>query len=269
MSEPLVCLTLALLAPTTSSPAPAPRLAEEQPRVLVVGTYHMGNPGLDMVNPEADDVLQEHRQVEIEELVEKLLRFEPTKVAVEVLPSQEAAINGRFRAYLDGTAEARRDEVYQVAFRLAAAMGHDGLHGVDFQQPMPMETLFEAAQEHQPAIAYELHRRMGEIEEMFGPLMKRPVVEILREMNSARADEEHDVYLLMAQVGSESDPVGANAVAAWYSRNLQIFGNVARLAEASDERILVLIGAGHGTLLREFVRQAPNLELADTLEYLR
>jgi hypothetical protein len=43
--------------------------------VLLLGTYHMGNPGRDLVNLVADDVLAEHRQRELQDLVESLNRF--------------------------------------------------------------------------------------------------------------------------------------------------------------------------------------------------
>jgi hypothetical protein len=51
--------------------------------VLVLGTYHMDNPGPDLHNTKADDVLAPKRQAEIEELTAVLARFRFTKIAVE------------------------------------------------------------------------------------------------------------------------------------------------------------------------------------------
>lgn len=36
---------------------------------MVLGSYHMANPGADVFNMQADDVLSTHRQKEMEELV--------------------------------------------------------------------------------------------------------------------------------------------------------------------------------------------------------
>jgi len=55
-----VFVTLPLLAQQ-----PAPR-----PEVLVLGTYHMANPGHDLFNTKADDVLAPKRQAEIAELTQ-------------------------------------------------------------------------------------------------------------------------------------------------------------------------------------------------------
>jgi hypothetical protein len=55
----------------------------QKPTVLVLATYHMDNPGLDLMNVQSDDVLTEKRQKEIRQFVNLLKRFKPTKIAVE------------------------------------------------------------------------------------------------------------------------------------------------------------------------------------------
>src|SRR5689334_1114361 len=54
-----------------------------RPEILVLGTYHMVNPGHDLYNMQADDVQSPKRQQEIAELIETLKKFHPTKVAIE------------------------------------------------------------------------------------------------------------------------------------------------------------------------------------------
>jgi len=54
-----------------------------RPPILVLGTYHMANPGHDIHNMQADDVLSPRRQQEIAQLIEVLRRFHPTKIAIE------------------------------------------------------------------------------------------------------------------------------------------------------------------------------------------
>src|SRR5437879_13867259 len=52
-------------------------------RGLVLGVFHMANPGRDMFNLQVDDVLAPRRQKELSDLAEMLKRFQPTKVPVE------------------------------------------------------------------------------------------------------------------------------------------------------------------------------------------
>ena len=51
-----------------------------KPTVMILGTYHMDNPGADAVNFEADDVLSTKRQRELQHLIEQLARFNPTQI---------------------------------------------------------------------------------------------------------------------------------------------------------------------------------------------
>ena len=67
---------LAAFATPAFAQSPAPRA-----EVLVLGVYHMANPGRDIFNTRADDVLAPKRQQEIAELARVLEKFAPTKVA--------------------------------------------------------------------------------------------------------------------------------------------------------------------------------------------
>jgi hypothetical protein len=68
----------------------------------------MGNPGRDIFNTKADDVLAPKRQAEIRELLDVLARFRPTKIAVEA-NSNSPKIK-QYQDYLAGKYELGRDE---------------------------------------------------------------------------------------------------------------------------------------------------------------
>jgi hypothetical protein len=57
--------------------------ADARPEILVLGTYHMSNPGHDIHNMQTDDVLSPKRQQEIAQLSAGLKKFQPTKIAIE------------------------------------------------------------------------------------------------------------------------------------------------------------------------------------------
>ena len=48
-------------------------------------------------------------------------------------------------------------------------------------------------------------------------------------------------------------------VANWYKRNLRIFANINRITEPGRDRVLVIIGAGHLKLLKEFAAHSVRL----------
>ena len=67
------------LAQTPASSAPA--------QVMVLDTYHFGNPSQDLHNMKADNVLTPKKQVEPADAAARLARFKPTKIEVEPLPN--------------------------------------------------------------------------------------------------------------------------------------------------------------------------------------
>ena len=59
----------------------------KKPTIMILGSGHLANPGMhDAFNFKTDDVLAPKRQREIEQLVEQLKAFKPTKIAIEIDP---------------------------------------------------------------------------------------------------------------------------------------------------------------------------------------
>ena len=84
----LALLVSALVAQSSAYAADATVTKANKPapiQVMILGSYHMDSPGLDQVNIQVDDVTQPKRQREIAALVEQLVRFAPTKVAVTTM----------------------------------------------------------------------------------------------------------------------------------------------------------------------------------------
>ena len=101
----------ALCSAAATKPAAAPVTS-----VMIVGGYHMSNPGHDLHDVHADDVLAPRRQKEIVAITNALARFHPTKVAVEW---DAPVVAERYPKYLAGTLPPSRNEVVQLGFRLA------------------------------------------------------------------------------------------------------------------------------------------------------
>lgn len=57
--------------------------SDARPEILVLGAYHMANPGHDIYNMQADDVLLPKRQQEIAQLIEVLKRFIPQRLRLK------------------------------------------------------------------------------------------------------------------------------------------------------------------------------------------
>ncbi len=108
------------------------RDAKIKPTLVVLGTYHMGTPGNNVVNPEVADVTTPERQKQMVELVEKLKKFKPTKIVVECDLEDDAKTQEIYNQYLSGSYQLTKNETNQIGFRLAKVSGHKKVYCVDW-----------------------------------------------------------------------------------------------------------------------------------------
>jgi hypothetical protein len=240
-------------------------------QVLVIGTYHMNNPGLDAVNIKADDVLAPKRQGEIEHLTAQIAEFRPTKVAVEIPWGRDSVSNSLYRRYLAGSYSLDRTEMQQLGFRVARASRLPRIYGIDHDLDVNVAAVMVWALTHgQPDLATAAQSVSTRLVAEVDSVMKNATIgEIVRALNSARADSAHGVYMAALRVGADTSYPGATMTARWYERNLKIASNVLRLIEAPSDRVLVIIGAAHGPILRELLERVPGVQLVRPTTVLR
>ena len=232
-------------------------------QVLVIGTYHMSNPGLDPISVRADDVLSPRRQGEIDQLADKLAQFRPTKVAVEIPFGRDSTSNALYRRYLGGSHALDRTEMQQLGFRVARRAGLPRIHGVDHDLDVNVAAVMVWALTHgQPELATAAQslsaRLLAEADSM---MRNASVGAIVSALNSARADSAHGIYMAALRVGADTSYPGATMTARWYERNLRIASNILRLVESPSDRVLVIIGAAHGPILRELLARVPGVRV--------
>jgi hypothetical protein len=239
----------------------------QRPTLLVVGVAHFDNPGRDVVNPIVDDVLSVTRQAQIERVVEQLAFFRPTYIAVEWPKSEQVGLDARYQDYREGRYQLTRSETDQFGLRLAAKLGLPRVHAVDWNGLPPGD------EKHFDWFEYgKSHGQGAAIAAIIDPKRMRGVVPqgnqsigawIGKLNDSEVLAEAQRSYFDIALIGDPDDQPGANWVGYWYSRNLRIFGNLVRLTEKPEDRILVIYGQGHAYLLRQFARESGAFRLVD------
>src|SRR5256885_14599400 len=135
-----VILAVSQQAPLERPAPPAPARAE----VLVLGVYHMANPGHDIFNMQADDVLAPKRQAEIAQVIAALKKFNPTKIALEA-DSFSDRIPKRYAEYVAGKYELTRNEIDQIGLRLARELDHKTVYAVDVDGEFPFQRIIDYA----------------------------------------------------------------------------------------------------------------------------
>jgi len=265
----------AILAAVTATVTPAPQPAPIQ--VMVLGTYHFGNPGLDKVNVRVDDVTVPRRQRELEVLAEAIEEFKPTRVMVEAQRPGPTYDVADYASFSPATLLTDRDEGTQIGYRIAARAGLKSVQGID-EQPgkgepsyFPINAVEAYAKKHGEQAyldaAFATVKASAQRFEAEQATTSIPQM-LIRYNDPSTPMAGQDVYYSMLRFGNGEDQPGADLNAMWYLRNAKIFAKLINVARPGD-RILVVYGAGHGFWLRHFAATTPGYVSVDVMPYLR
>jgi hypothetical protein len=250
---------LGVLAITAASSAQS----DERPEILVLGTYHMANPGHDIYNMKADDVLSAKRQQEVTQLIEVLKKFHPTKIAIEAGVGSKR-VDQEYSDYLAGKYTLSRNETNQIGYRLAKELGHPAVYAVDEDGDFPYGRLlnYVKANGHKEQFDAMEASTGARVKEQNDFMLSHTILETLQFMNSDTSVAK-DVawYYACVRFGDPNDYAGPDLLAAWYQRNIRIYHNLVALIDSPKERILVIYGAGHLGWLQQDIASDPSVKL--------
>jgi hypothetical protein len=264
-----VAISLSASAQQVATTEPPPSHAHAE--VLVLGTYHMANPGHDIFNMKADDVLAPKRQAEMAELIEVLKKFHPTKIAIESDAGTEK-IPKRYADYLAGKYELTANEIDQIGLRLAKELGHKTVYPVDADGDFPYQRLVNYAKGSGRSKELDAVNSVfaANVKEQGDYLASHSILETLVLINSdQRATQEVGLYYRMAAIGEPQDWAGADLIADWFRRNVRIYSNVLKLVDSPNERVLVIFGAGHLGWLQQDFASSPELRLRKLSDFAK
>lgn len=241
----------------------------KKPKIMILGTFHMRYTP-DIFRVDLDDLLSAKRQNEIMEVVRQIERFAPTKVAFEVVKSEDALLNKEYQEYLEGKLELRVDEVHQLGFRLAANLNHNKVYAVDWMETVGNRGLgqvFEWAKEYQSDLYESINEKYRDNHQT--EMEEKSVNELILTYNHAQfVSKEHEMYMAVARIGTNEDYIGIDWVRWWYQRNLIIYKNLADMIESSSDRILLIIGGAHIHLISQFLQESGLFDVVKATEYL-
>jgi hypothetical protein len=263
----LYALLILILLPRAGEPA----VNEGRVEVLVLGVYHMANPGRDIFNMKADDVLAPKRQAEIKELMDVLKKFQPTKIAIEADTWGQRAPK-EYSDYVAGKYTLTSNEIDQIGYRLARELGHAKVFPVDVDGEFPWPRVVNYAKA--TGRSKDLDSLMSEIQAMVKAqndyLASHTILETLLYMNAdTKIVQDVGYYFREVQFGEPGDWAGADLVSDWFRRNARIYSNVLDLIDSPQERVLVIYGAGHLGWLQYQFASNPTIRLRKLSEFAK
>jgi Family of unknown function (DUF5694) len=205
--------------------------------IILVGTFHF----------EQDAAIIAQKEAEINELVEHLSHFKPTKIALEWEASKELELN---ELYSECRWNDSMDEIHQIGFRLARQAGHDKVYAVNWAGGITegdMVALNTTIQDSYPDIVRTL-QRVGECSPEVSPDIA--LMTSYKDLNDAKiVNKMENMYLSFIVVREGENQIGYDFLRKWNERELMIFKNVIDVCKDGD-RLLLLVGGDHVWMLK-------------------
>jgi Family of unknown function (DUF5694) len=261
---------------------------EVKPKIYLFGVFHFAGEKVDSnTTPDkwAYNASDAKRQKEIEAVRLKLMNVKPSVICVEAGFGYQKIIDSLYSGYCKGlnVSNSRyydaNDETLLFAFEIGKRLGLKSIRAVDAS---PMQTLkddkiYEAYQKFAPTegndtlynkwdIVYEKAARYSD-----SLLHHWTTLDYLRYLNS---DDYYTKvlgrWLITTRHGNNSNPIGADQfITRYYNRNIRIFANIQRAISNENDRVLVIYGNTHMSILRQLFSASPMYELVSPSSFLK
>jgi hypothetical protein len=240
-------------------------------KALLLGSFHFGYPNLDAHKIDSSkmiDVLSPQRQKEIRQLVDVIKSYNPTRIYIE--SRNQRYTDSIYNAYLQGNYTLGRDERDQLAFRLAKELNHHQLYAVDANtfanQNAKRYTWIDSLWSTSvPVDSVKSKKRNALYTKLYNTgdslIMKNTLLETFLIMaNEKNLKRGHGAYI---HTGTTANNAPDILSIWWYNRNLRIFNNILKTKPQPEDRILVLFGNGHMSILRHLFESSPEFEIIE------
>jgi hypothetical protein len=244
--------------------------AKEPAQVMLFGTFHFKDAGLDVVKHKDVNVMTVENQAYLDGLAGRLAGFKPTRVLLEYSLKNDEKINERYQAYLTGEYELPTNEIYQLGFRIAKLAGNKRVYSFDNRDvEWQAEAMMEYAKQNDSPEMDTFNEIIQTItEEDAQARVNLSLGELLLRTNDPEQDRMNmDLYLSTNAIGANDGWAGTTSSATWWERNFRMYANIQQQA-VPGQRIIAIGGAGHMAILKQLLEIDQRLQSVAVNPYL-
>lgn len=254
-------------------------------KVYLLGTFHFA-----ATDTTVYDVRNNQHQKSIRQLSDIIVGLKPDKIFIEKMPEWEYEnhIDSLYQEYRKGNLSRARNEIWQVAGRVATRLNHPHLYQCD----QPGNYSF-----HYGLVAdYANNHHEQDKLRYLGKGMTKPILssinidsvrntvdllEYLRWFNSKEVQNTSQAHYINVypQIGNtnaytpankidSSYFLGANVTIDWYRRNILIYAKMLSQLDYTEKAIFLIIGNDHVPIIRQMFQANPYFEVIDTEKWI-
>jgi hypothetical protein len=247
--------------------------AQQKTKIVLVGISHFESSSADMYSNEAVDLTSPKRQIEVQAVTDKFVKFKPDQICVEFPYAKPFKLDSQYTAYLAGNYKLTSDEIDQLGMITAKKLNLKRLTSVNKAGIFEADTVMNYATQNGQGGIIQALDSMAKVmvKEENEQLKSLSLNDFLIGKNSKKALQDNLGFYLkyMAKVGKNKDYVGSKLVADWYTTNINIYTNILRVVKPTDKAILVIFGQGHVPILKHLFENNDDFEVVEVATILK
>jgi len=231
--------------------------------VLLVGTSHWNNykkADFDVAQTNEIDILSATYQKDLNDIADKIVAFKPDKIFVERTLNYQPKLDSLLNLYKTTEwGNDKRNEIYQLGFRVAKTLKHNRVYGIDFRNTeFSYDSLMKAMETaKQTTLISSFNADIKQYETNYNTLVseQRSLKDILYFLNDDKQRQlDLSWYLEGANKGGDlNSTVGSFLASEWIKRNIYSYGLIQKYTQSKDKRIMILMGASHIAVLKQLI----------------
>jgi Family of unknown function (DUF5694) len=238
--------------------------AQNAPKeVLLIGTFHFNNPGLDVAKINTFNVMSDKSQAELEVMSDKIKAFNPDKIFVEWEYDNQRRLDSLYDLYVKNqyfdfvkkkypkSTFYSQNEIVQLAFRTAKKANHAKVYAMDY-----------------PNTDFPYDSVMTVLTQAKQLKLKQEIEDETKEYVKKTNDEFEKLNLTDNILRCNDNFIGPFLVSEWYKRNIYMLSIIQKLTESTDKKIMILAGSSHIAMMKEFLLLDKNYKIVELKEVL-
>ncbi len=243
-------------------------------QIVLLGTVHLTPSTSDIYKNKKIDLNSPEKQKEIQAVVNNLVAFKPSQICLEYPMEYQWEMDSIYNSYTTGGYKLKDNERDLLGFQAVKKLGIKSPTCINYSfgkfDAGPVSNF--AIQNNQKNILDLLHHSGSNFTtEMDSKLTQLTLQEFLIYCNSKDALQTNlGLYTkYFTRIGKDTNYVGADLVADWYSTNIHIYSNILRIIKPTDKRIVVIFGQGHIPILRHLFDNNSDFEVVEVKNILK
>ncbi len=246
--------------------------AQRKTKILLLGSIHFTPSSTDTYKNEAVDVNSSRRKQEINEVVERLAKFQPNQICIEMTLGEQQRMDSVYQQFLKGSYQLKADEIDQLALPVARKAGLRKVTCVNYRGRYEAEPVMKYAKNNDQLLVTTASDDYGKgfMAELEQKQKSQSVSNFLAFLNTPYALNKNLAYYTnyLIRIGKGSNYIGTDLVADWYSTNLHIYTNIVRSIQPSDKAIIIIFGQGHIPILKHLFESNAAFEVIEVDKFL-